>query len=179
MPDQCGPSSGTGELRLAGVSARWGSIGELRLEGSLATTPPTNGLPQADAQWAWWGALEPYFMDWNCQLKNIHAEDNAQKFDLQELDCAGLWRAPELAVTNLHAAMYRGQLNAHTTVNVATRALVFGCISDFWTPKNLAVPDGGGPSTGYSNIPGSGPRSWRATVLWSSRPGPTGSRIAR
>ena len=128
------PLSGTGELRLVDVNTRRGAVGELRLEGRLST-PPTNGPPQADAQWAWWAALEPYFMDWNCQLKNIHAEDNAQKFDLQELDCAGLWRAPELAVTNLHAAMYRGQINVHATVNVATRSLVFGCISDFDAQK--------------------------------------------
>ncbi len=128
------PLSGTGDLRLADVSNRWGELGELHLEGRLSA-PPTNEPPQSDDQWAWWARLKPYFIDWNCQLKNIHAEDNAQKFDLQELDCAGLWRAPELAVTNLHAAMYQGHLNVHASVNVATRALAFGGTSDFDAQK--------------------------------------------
>ncbi len=124
------PLSGTGELRLTDIHTRWGNAAELRLEGRFSM-PPAKGLPQATEQWAWWAGLEPYFLDWNCQLKKIHAEDKAQKFDLEQLACGGVWRAPDLTVTNLHAEMYQGQFNIHAGLNVATRALTFDGSSDF------------------------------------------------
>src|SRR5882724_6658872 len=46
------PLSGAGDLRLAEVKTRWGTVGELHLEGRLST-PPTNVPPQAGAEWAW------------------------------------------------------------------------------------------------------------------------------
>ena len=121
------------ELRLADARTRWGTVGKLRLEASLAT-PATNAPALADASWAWWAQLEPYLLDWNCRLENVHADD----FVSQEVLCAGNWRAPLLTITNLHTEMYQGHFAADATLNVATRVAAFSCVSDFDVQK--AVP---------------------------------------
>ena len=120
------PIAGTGELRVTDASTQWGNAEELRLNASLRI-PATKGPPRADANWGWWAKLEPYYLDWNCHLRNISAED----FTSQETVGGGSWRAPELTVTNLHTEMYQGHLSADASVNVATRIASFACLSDF------------------------------------------------
>jgi hypothetical protein len=126
------PIAGSGELRLANPYTRWGHADELRLDASLST-PATNG-PRADASWAWWAPLAPYYLDWNCRLENLRAED----FKSQTILCAGNWRAPELTITNLHTEMYQGQVTANADLNVASRMARFAFVSDFDVQK--AVP---------------------------------------
>ncbi len=133
------PVSGSGELSLADVRTRWATAGQLHLDLQLDT--PTNAGPsKADASWAWWGKLEPYHVDWNCRLKGIHARE----FELAEADCGGLWRAPELTITNLDAQMYQGHFDAQALLNVATRLVTFSATSDFDAQKAmpLLTPDG-------------------------------------
>jgi hypothetical protein len=127
------PLEGSEDLRLADIRTRWGTIGKLHLQTSLAP-PATNAPVLADASWGWWAQLEPYFLDWNCRAENIHAQD----FILQQVVCGGNWRAPQLTITNLHTEMYQGQFTADATLNVATRLASFNCVSDFDVQK--AVP---------------------------------------
>jgi hypothetical protein len=124
------PVIGAGELRLANVLTRWGGAEDLRLEARLST-PPDRGPARADPSWAWWAGLEPYFVDWDCRLAGIRAEN----FELKEMICGGFWRAPDLTVTNLYAEMYQGRLNARAELNVATHALNFHAGSDFDAQK--------------------------------------------
>jgi hypothetical protein len=80
--------------------------------------------------------LAPYSLDWNCHLKDVQAEDpNAGKFAFKELGCGGSWRAPELTLTNAHAELYRGKLDASARLNVVNRELVFAGTEDFDVQK--------------------------------------------
>ncbi|MDB6067894.1 MAG: hypothetical protein JWR26_4102 [Pedosphaera sp.] len=146
------PLAGSAELRMSDARTRWGSVGEVRFNG-VGSTPATNGPPQANESWAWWANLEPYFLNWNCRLKDIHAEN----FELKELNCGGLWRAPDMTVTNLHAEMYQGQLNLFAAVNVATRLLTFGVTSDFDAQKAAGFLTEGG-------------RHWLQQFSWEKPP---------
>jgi hypothetical protein len=120
------PDAGTAELRLADGQTRWGSVGEVLLNATLAT-PATNGPARADASWGWWAPLEPYGLEWNCHLTNLHSND----VKCPELVCGGTWRAPDLALTNLHTEIYGGRLDASASLNVATRVARFAGVSDF------------------------------------------------
>ncbi len=125
------PLTGTAELRVTDAqSRRWGNIGELQLDARVSSSP-ANRPSQANSQWGAWAFLEPYFLDWDCSVKDIRA----QEFELKEMGCSGLWRAPILTVTNLNAAMYQGRLNADATMDVATRAATFHATSDFDVQK--------------------------------------------
>lgn len=120
------PLAGTAKLRVTDVQSRWGSTGDLQLDARVSA-PPADRPSQANSQWGAWAFLDPYFLDWNCRVTDIRA----QEFDLKQMSCSGLWRAPVLTVTNLDAAMYQGRLNANAAVDVATRAATFHATSDF------------------------------------------------
>jgi hypothetical protein len=120
------PDAGMAVLRLTDGQTRWGSVGEVLLNARLAPTA-TNGPAHADASWGWWAPLEPYGLEWNCHLTNLHSND----FKCPELACGGTWRAPDLTLTNLHSEIYGGRLDASADLNVATRVARFAAVSDF------------------------------------------------
>ena len=123
------PLSGMEELELTDVQMTRGRVGGLVLNARLN---PPGPAPAPDESWAWWAALAPYSLDWDCRLKDIHAEDpRAGVFDLKEFACGGLWRAPELTVTNAHAELYRGKFDARATLDVVSRAAAFSGSADF------------------------------------------------
>jgi hypothetical protein len=124
------PISGTGKLELADARTRWCTAGRIQITGRL-NTPETVGPRRADRRWAWWAALEPYFIDWDCQLRDVHAQDQTREFQVKEVACGGLWRAPELTITNLYSELYQGKLRAHASVDVATRRAAFEYVSNF------------------------------------------------
>src|SRR5580698_9414614 len=133
------PLSGGAELHLGGVHTRWGSVETLDLNTWL-NTPATNAPRTADESWGWWANLEPYSLDWNCRLGDIHVEDaRVGVFELKELACGGDWRAPELTLTNAHAELYRGRFDARAKLNVATREAAFDGMSDFDAQKALPL----------------------------------------
>ena len=118
------PLSGRGELRAAAVTTRWGSAQDVQLAARLATPP---AAASADPSWAWWTNLQPYALDWECGLSKFHSG----QIEAARIHCAGIWRAPELAVTNLQAALYDGALEAGAHLDIATRVADFHLESDF------------------------------------------------
>ncbi len=151
------PLSGVAELHLTGARSRWGNADTIDLNTRL-NAPAADSPRQADESWGWWAGLEPYSMDWNCRLGNIHVEDErVGVFEFKELDSSGGWRAPELTVTNAHAELYRGQFNAHARLNVATRELNFDGMSDFDAQKALPLLTEGG-------------REWLKQFSWTDPP---------
>ncbi len=120
------PVAGHAELHLSNPHTAWGQAGELLLETRLSE-PAAQHPRQADAGWAWWADLEPYCLDWNCVLR----EARAREFQVKEIAFGGSWRAPELAITNLHSELYAGRLDLQAAVNVATRAASFSAGMDF------------------------------------------------
>ena len=98
--------------------------------------PEAAGPPATDERWSWWADLAPYSLDWNCNLKDVHAEDpHAGAFEFKALACGGYWRAPELTLTNAHAELYRGKFDAHARLNVVSREATFAGAADFDVQK--------------------------------------------
>ena len=138
------PLSGVAELHVAGAQTRWGSVGNVDLNTQL-DAPAADAPGIADATWGWWAELEPYALDWNCRLGDIHVEDaRVGTFELKELACGGNWRAPALTITNAHAELYRGRFDAHAALDVATRVVKFEGMSDFDAQKALPLLTEGG-----------------------------------
>ena len=86
-----------------------------------------DGTPaRADASWAGWASLEPYALDWDGQAAGVRSRG----LEVENVACGGSWRAPALSITNLHAELSRGRVDAHGGLDVATRALGVSVASD-------------------------------------------------
>ena len=152
------PLSGRGELRAAAAATRWGGAQDVQLAARLATPP--QAAPAAPS-WAWWTNLQPYALDWECRLSQVQSE----KIAAAKVLCAGAWRAPQLAVTNLHAELYGGALDARAHLDVATPAAGFELVSDFDVQK-------------ISPLLTEKARLWLAKLSWNQPPKLTGSGSA-
>src|ERR1017187_1690024 len=146
------PLSGHGEFHCAQATAQWGAARELWFNARLAT-PAAAVPPGADESLAWWATLAPYALGWDCHLSGLQRSG----VEAEEVTCGGDWRAPELTVTNLHAVLYRQQLDAHAGLNVATRALHLSLASDV-DPHKLSplLPEGA--------------QRWLASSTWEKPP---------
>lgn len=126
------PQDGEAKFSLSKIKTRWVNVGGFELTARM-DTPAATGPRHSDVNWAWWGKLEPYSLDWYCDLKDIHSPEqtNVEKFELKEMDCGGIWRAPTLTLTNFGAQLYGGHFAVQAALNVATRAVGFHADSDF------------------------------------------------
>ncbi len=118
------PLSGQGEVRAAAASSEWASGRDAQLAFRL--TRATNALPLA-ADTVGWTNLQPYQLAWRAGLSGLKSE----KLVAEQLACGGTWLAPNLVVTNLHAALHQGELDAQARLNVATREAGFDLTSSF------------------------------------------------
>lgn len=125
------PQSGHFEMDTDLATTRWARAARVQLTGNL--TRATNSIAP-DATLAGWTNLLPYAIDWSASAGAVKATG----LDADDIECAGRWDAPRLAVTRLHGRLYRGELDATADVDVATRALAFDATSDF-DVKQLAV----------------------------------------
>src|SRR6185369_9925168 len=112
------PISGHTEFNAAAAITRWASAGKVRFTGNLGEAP---NPPPADPSWAWWTNLQPYLLDWDVELTALQSE----KLVAEKVFCAGQWRAPDLVVTNLHAELHGGAIDATIAVDVAARGARF------------------------------------------------------
>jgi hypothetical protein len=145
------PLTGQGHFRCAYTRTPWGSANNVQLLTCLATPPRRSPHPPDDS-WAWWARIEPYLLDWECSFQKVQA----QKLEVETVSCAGTWRAPLLNVTNLHADLYQGQLDAHGGLNVATRELDAGLGSNVDPHKLTVLTEGA--------------RRWLAQFAWQKAP---------
>jgi hypothetical protein len=113
----------------------------------------TNALPEADASWADWAKLQPYVLDWECQLAGIRSP----KIAVEELSCNGSWRAPTLTLARLQARFAPGSLDGRADLNVATRALSASVSSD--VDPNRVAPALSGEA-----------QRWLADLSWEAPP---------
>ena len=116
--------AGRVELRATSATSRWAEGSGVRLAAAFATI--TNMPPAADS-WAWWTNLLAYQLDWECDVSSIKSE----KLEAENISVGGDWRTPALSITNLHAELYDGALDARGQLDVATREAAFSLISDF------------------------------------------------
>ena len=92
------------------VQTPWGGARDLQLAAHLSA--PADAPTNFDSAWGWWTNLQPYRLAWTMQLTQLQSE----KLNADSVACGGLWQAPELAVTNLSAALGGGQLDAQCPV---------------------------------------------------------------
>lgn len=118
------PLSGQGELRAGTAITRWAEAGNVRLAARITTAPEA---PPPDASLAWWTNLQPYQLDWEAALTGLESE----KLVADKISVAGRWHAATLTVTNLHAELYDGALDARAALDVFTREVSFSLASDF------------------------------------------------
>ncbi|MCX6927348.1 MAG: hypothetical protein NT154_29710, partial [Verrucomicrobia bacterium] len=147
------PLSGEGTLVCDHVTTEWGNASELQLK--LRVTPPgATARPRSvDESWAWWSKLEPYDLDWDGRLSGVQSRG----LEAAEIACGGNWRAPALAITNLHVELYQRHLDAHGNLNVATRALDLSLASDL-DPHRVA------PALSEDA------RIWLTSIAWEQPP---------
>lgn len=108
-----------------GVDTPWGRAAALQLTARLMTF---NGAPaNAVLPWGWWTNIQPYRIEWTALAENLESD----KLTARRIKCAGFWRAPELAVTNLSAELGGGGLTASARLNVDTRTFTFTNVSQF------------------------------------------------
>lgn len=105
-----------GVLTGRGLASRWADAGQVLLNARVASVARHAPL-QADTSWAWWAGLEPFSAAWECRV----SEFRAPELPIEEVFCAGRWRAPEVTLSDLQARLRGGQLRAQAALNVATR----------------------------------------------------------
>ena len=118
------PQSGQVELDTDMAITRWARAARVQFTGTLS--PATNSLTP-DASLAGWTNLLPYQIEWSAGAGALKASG----LDAEEILCAGQWNAPKLVITQLHANLYRGALDATAQVDVGTRELAFDTAADF------------------------------------------------
>jgi hypothetical protein len=117
------PKTKWGEAKQARVSAKASHVGApvskpaLRMEGTTKAGSETGAPPQ----WGFWTNLAPWQLDTTVALDGAKAEQ--QKLEVGKFSFAAHWRAPQLALTNLHAELYGGVLDTVARLNVDTRLL--------------------------------------------------------
>lgn len=120
------PTTKWGEAKQARVSAKASHLGardsgpqqQLRTVGQ----DRTNALAvasRAPPEWGFWTNLAPWQVETSVALDGVRSDLKA--LELGKFSLAAHWRAPNLSVTNLHAELYGGALDAHTRLDVATR----------------------------------------------------------
>jgi hypothetical protein len=134
------PLSGTGQLRCDQAETKWGSASNIRLslerpadDPRLAAPESVEGgsnAPRPNAP-TWLPSKMPSRFNWQAECSELHSP----KLDAGALTAAGTWREPELAVTNLHAELYGGRLEARAGLDVITRAFDFSVNSNFEVKK--------------------------------------------
>ncbi len=110
----------------------WGRAQTIQLTAKLMAF---NGAPtHSDPSWDWWTNVQPYRIEWTAQLADLESE----QLNARTIKCAGSWRAPNLAITNLSAELGGGRLNAGLRLNVNTREFSFTNSSCF-DPRAIAA----------------------------------------
>ncbi len=146
------PLTGEGRLHCGQAQTRWGIAREVRLNARLAS-PVAAAPPRSDESWAWWADLAPYALAWDGQVSGVQSHG----LEVETVACGGNWRAPELTITNLHAAMYQRQLEVQGTLDVATRALHL-CLTSEIDPHRIEP------------LLTEGARRWLAPYSWAQPP---------
>ena len=103
--------------------SRWGGAEHFALDGH-ATREATNAPSKADSARVWWGALEPFHIDWESRMEGVALTNVV----VDRLAVTGQWRAPEVLIDKFHGG----------PVGVEAVATIHGGLSGFvgshWPP---------------------------------------------
>ena len=108
-----------------GVNTPWFDAHDFSANASL--TEPTDAPTNCDAAWGFWTNLQPFRLAWSVRLGALRSEP----LNANAINCAGVWAAPTLAITNLAGKLGGGNLTASAALDVATRTVTFTNDSQF------------------------------------------------
>lgn len=144
------PQSGFVELATDMAVTRWARAAGVHFNATLARA--TN-IVAPDPALAWWTNLLDYQLDWSADVRAL----KTPRLDVAGVRGTGHWCAPNLIITNLHAQLDRGDLDARAQLDVLTRNLKFDAACNF-DLKQLAA------------FLADDPRSWLAKLTWTEPP---------
>ncbi|MGA2540978.1 MAG: hypothetical protein ABSG78_05385 [Verrucomicrobiota bacterium] len=124
QPSPLDLTAASGHWHALRVASPWGSADSAALTWNATAV---QGSPGADASWGFWAKINRWALDWQADLGKVVTPD----LQLDRFLCAGSWRAPELVLTNLDAALYSGGLSGRARLDVASRELQAGASFDF------------------------------------------------
>ena len=105
------------ETQLTLAKTKWGEAKQARMSAKVSQVgTPASGAPP---EWGFWTNLAPWEVETSVALDGVKSD--LKPLELGKLNFAAHWRAPHLSVTNLHAELYRGALDTHAHLDVATR----------------------------------------------------------
>jgi hypothetical protein len=107
------------KVRAPAAQTPWFRARAIRFAANLMA--PAGASANFDPSWSFWTNVQPYQLEWSAQFAQLKSE----KLNADSVAFGGLWRAPELIVTNLSARLGGGRLDAGLKLNVATRKLAF------------------------------------------------------
>ena len=115
------------EAQLAAPRTKWGEAKQARvsLKAARAGTRPD----RPPAAWGFWTNLAPWQVDAAIALDAVKSD--WKSLEIARFNLAAHWRAPHLALTNLHAELYSGALDTGANLDVATRQLTAAGGFDF------------------------------------------------
>lgn len=108
-----------------GVKTPW--FAAKKFQAAVNLTAPTNIPGTNDASWGFWTNVQPFRLAWSAQLAELHSE----KINLGDVNCSGLWAAPELTISNVSARLGGGGAKAALALNVPARQLEFHADAGF------------------------------------------------
>lgn len=112
-------------VKAPAVRTSWGHADGIQLTAKL--TSPADAPTNANPALAWWSELQPYRISWSLRLAQL----TSPQLNASALVCDGIWRAPELVLTNLSADLGGGTFEARAGLNVFTREMTFTNFSRF------------------------------------------------
>ena len=112
----------------AGVKTPW--FGAQGFQADASLTAPATAPTNLAAAWGFWTNLQPFQLVWSVRLGELRSEP----LDANAIQCAGVWAAPVLAITNLSGQLGGGQMIVRAALGVATRELTFTNDSQFDPP---------------------------------------------
>jgi AsmA-like C-terminal region len=109
------------------VRSRWGEAMQSRLAGDVIPRFELAQWQAVDATGGWWTRLEPFEVDWECELRQV----KSPKAELENVSFAGHWRAPEISLRDLQAGLYGGHFHGSGLLDIATREVQAKADLDF------------------------------------------------
>lgn len=122
------PLAGEAELQAATANSPWGRAHRLAAAGDFARRPEVSALAAPpDPALGWWTNLAGLELAWRADVGSVVTP----QLQTGRLCLVGIWTHPELTLTNLHAELYGGTLDASARLNVTNREAAFALTSNF------------------------------------------------
>jgi len=118
------PLSGGLELQVDAPTATVAGARQLFFRARMA---PGTYASVEDPAWSWWTNFAPYRLDWQSEIVGLRSEKGVA----ERISLAGLWLAPTLVVSNLHADLKDGPVAGSAQLDVETREATFRLTSAF------------------------------------------------